>query len=611
MLYPILTDTRTVLDLNGIWTFKLDPGTGFEQYWEASPLQSQTRMAVPSSYNDIGVTQDIRQHIGWVWYEREFTLPAILSEERIVLRFGSATHAAKVYVNGQLVTEHVGGFTPFETELDGCLQRGKNRLTVAVHNIVNEKTLPVGQHTVEHTEGFGQTEKNTPNFDFFNYAGIHRPVKIYTTPKHYIQDVTIVPETTGEVFYRVAASGAKNSRADAQADRQADIRIAIIDEDGKVAARHAGSEGRVSIPSVVLWEPLNAYLYTMRVELYGEEGLLDVYEQPFGVRSVEVKDSRFLINGKPFYFKGFGKHEDTYIHGRGFDEAANVLDFNLMKWIGANSFRTAHYPYSEEMMRLADREGLVVIDETPAVGIHLNFAATMFGAPRRDTWKETDTFDAHKQVIEELIDRDKNHACVVMWSVANEPASEEEGAYEYFEPLVRLTRDLDPQKRPVTIVTHGGAGPDTDRIAELIDVLALNRYYGWYSESGEWDKIRFKLREEFDKWKKRCPGKAIMFTEYGADTIAGFHAVNPIMFTEEYQSEYYRVNHEIFDEYPEFVGEQVWNFADFETSQGIVRVQGNKKGIFTRSRQPKAAAHELRKRWSRIPDFGYKQSEKD
>lgn len=606
MLYPILTDTRTVIDLNGIWRFRLDHGTGFEQNWQAAPLPERTVMAVPSSYNDVGVFQQVRQHVGWVWYEREFTVPVLLSEQRIVLRFGSVTHEAKVYVNGLPVAKHAGGFTPFETEIGSVLKPGKNRLTVAVNNIVNEKTLPVGQHIVEHLEGFGRTEKNTPNFDFFNYAGIHRPVKIYTTPKQFVRDVTIVPETTGDVTYRVTASGA----ADVQTDLQADIRIEILDEDGYVAARHTGSEGRVSIPSVVLWEPLNAYLYTMRIELHGEEGLLDVYEQPFGVRSVEVKNSRFLINGKPFYFKGFGKHEDTYIRGRGFDEAANVLDFNLMKWIGANSFRTAHYPYSEEMMRLADREGIVVIDETPAVGIHLNFAAAMFGMPRRDTWKETDTFDAHKQVIEELIARDKNHACVVMWSVANEPASEEEGAYEYFEPLVKLTRELDPQKRPVTIVTHGGAGPDTDRIAELIDVLALNRYYGWYSESGEWDKIRFKLREEFDKWKNRCPGKPIMFTEYGADTIAGFHAVNPIMFTEEYQSEYYRVNHEVFDEYPEFVGEQVWNFADFETSQGIVRVQGNKKGIFTRERKPKAAAHELRKRWNSIPDFGYKQSEK-
>ncbi|WP_394185612.1 beta-glucuronidase [Metabacillus halosaccharovorans] len=595
MLYPIISDSRTIIDLNGIWSFKLDKGVGFGEEWYANELQDTISMSVPSSYNDVGVFSEIRNHIGWVWYEREFTIPGMLSAERIMLRFGSATHQAKVYINGNLVTEHTGGFTPFEAELNEFMKPGKNRLTVAVNNIVNETTLPVGNYSLENIEGIGKVEKNTPNFDFFNYAGIHRPVKIYTTPKLYIKDVTIVPEITGNVSYSVKTSN------------PAEINIKVIDEEGKVVAEESGSEGTVFIPSVTLWEPLNAYLYTLKIELNENNRVLDVYEQPFGVRKVEVKDSQFLINNKPFYFKGFGKHEDTYINGRGFNEAANVLDFNLLKWIGANSFRTAHYPYSEEIMRLADREGIVVIDETPAVGIHLNFAATMFGAPYRDTWKETDTCEAHKQVIEELVTRDKNHACVVMWSVANEPASEEEGALEYFEPLVKLTRELDPQKRPVTIVTHGGADPDTDKIAEIIDVLALNRYYGWYSEGGEWDKIRVKLREEFDKWKVRCPGKPIMFTEYGADTVAGFHDVDPVMFTEEYQVEYYRVNHEILDEYKEFVGEQVWNFADFATSQGIVRVQGNKKGIFTRERKPKAAAHELRKRWNDIPNFGYKQ----
>ncbi|UJL46973.1 hypothetical protein KFZ58_03235 [Virgibacillus sp. NKC19-16] len=193
-----------------------------------------------------------------------------------------------------------------------------------------------------------------------------------------------------------------------------------------------------------------------------------------------------------------------------------------------------------------------------------------------------------------------------MWSVANEPASEEEGAYEYFKPLIELTKEQDPQTRPVTIVTYLAATPDKDKIAELIDVLALNRYYGWYVDSGDWEVAKVHLRQEFEEWNKRCPGKPIMMTEYGADTVAGLHDVDPVMFTEEFQVEYLRANHEVFDEFDNFIGEQVWNFADFGTSQGIMRVQGNKKGIFTRDRKPKLAAHEFKKRWSEIPDFGYK-----
>ncbi|OXS79052.1 beta-glucuronidase [Domibacillus enclensis] len=594
MLYPILTETRAVIDLNGIWSFKLDSGSGFDEKWFEGGLKETMSMTVPASYNDVGATADIRNHVGWVWYEREFSVPAALQQERIVLRFGSATHKAKVYVNGELAMEHTGGFTPFEAEVNDLLQKGKNRLTVAVNNIVDETTLPVGHYTEKEVEGIGKVVKNSPNFDFFNYAGLHRPVKLYTTPKTFVKDVTVVTELDGAVHYQVEADG--------------NVTVQVVDEGGKTVAEASGAEGTVHIPDVTLWEPLNAYLYTLQIRITEKGETVDVYEQPFGVRTVEVKDSQFLINGKPFYFKGFGKHEDTAIHGRGFDEAANVLDFNLIKWIGANSFRTAHYPYSEEMMRLADREGIVVIDETPAVGVHLNFAATLFGAAeKRNTWAHIGTKEAHEKVIRELVARDKNHPCVVMWSVANEPASEEEGALEYFEPLVKLTKELDPQKRPVTIVTHLWSTPETDKIAEIIDVLALNRYYGWYVDSGDWDMVRLNMRKEFDGWRKRCPGKPIMFTEYGADTVAGLHDIDPVMFTEEFQVEYYRVNHEICDEYNEFIGEQVWNFADFATSQGVMRVQGNKKGIFTRDRKPKAVAQDLRRRWTEIPEFGYKK----
>ncbi|MFP3125918.1 beta-glucuronidase [Ectobacillus funiculus] len=599
MLYPIITDTRNIIDLNGVWNFKLDSGTGLQDNWQATKLSDTMPMAVPSSFNDVGVTAEIRNHVGWVWYEREFTVPVILNSERIVLRFGSATHLAKVYVNGELAAEHKGGFLPFEAEINSLLQAGKNRLTVAVNNVLDDSTLPVGIYTEKEIPGVGKVARNNPNFDFFNYAGLQRPVKIYTTPQTYVEDVTIVTDIAGQsgkVNYAIAVAGA------------AEVKVSVVDEAGAVVAKANGSAGTIDIEDVQLWEPLNAYLYTMRIELVNDGKVVDVYEQPFGVRTVEVKDGKFLINNKPFYFKGFGKHEDTPIHGRGFNEAANVMDFKLMKWTGANSFRTSHYPYSEELMRLADREGFVVIDETPAVGVHLNFMATVLSGatPEKSTWTQIKTFEHHQDVIKELVARDKNHPSVVMWCVANEPASEEEGAYEYFKPLVELTKECDPQKRPVTIVTHLAATPERDKVAEFIDVLALNRYYGWYVDGGDLDSAKAKLREELNGWLKRCPGKPIMMTEYGADTVAGLHDVDPVMFTEEYQVEFLRANHEVFDECEHFVGEQVWNFADFATSQGIMRVQGNKKGIFTRERKPKYAAHELRKRWSEIPEFNYK-----
>ncbi|HZG86056.1 beta-glucuronidase [Paenibacillus sp.] len=599
MLYPIVTETRNVIDLGGIWRFKLDAGQGFEEEWMNAPLTDSISMAVPASFNDAGVTADIRNHVGWVWYERDFAVPSMLFSQRIVLRFGCATHKAKVYVNGVLVTEHTGGFTPFEAEVNAYLHAGKNRVTVAVNNIVDETTLPMGSYSETEVPGIGKVVKNSPYFDFFNYAGLHRPVKIYTTPKSYLKDVTIVTDLRG-------SEGIVRYETDIEGDVQ--VKVAVIDEDGNRVAESLGAAGTLTIDQAKLWEPLNAYLYQLRLELLDDGNVVDVYEQPFGVRTVEVKNGQFLINNKPFYFKGFGKHEDTPMNGRGINEAANVMDFRLMKWIGANSFRTAHYPYSEEMMRLADREGIVVIDETPAVGLHLSFNVTPTRGPKRNTWEVLKTQDCHAEAIRELVARDKNHPSVVMWCVANEPASEEEGAVEYFRPLVELTKELDPQKRPVTIVNIMMATPDRDKVAELVDVICLNRYYGWYALGGEFEMAKMALRKELNGWIQRCPGKPIMMTEYGADTIAGLHDVDPVMFTEEYQVEYLRANHEVFDEFEHFVGEQVWNFADFQTSQGIIRVQGNKKGIFTRDRKPKAAAHELRRRWTSIPDFSYKQS---
>lgn len=598
MLYPISTQTREVIDLSGIWNFKLDDKTGFENEWYKNPLKNTIAMAVPSSFNDLYEGSDYRDHVGFVWYEKEFAVQKHMLDERIVLRFASATHMAKVYVNGQFLMEHKGGFTPFEAEINNLVNVGKNRITVAVDNTIDLTTLPVGIYEESEVPGIGTVVKNSPNFDFFNYAGINRPVKIYTTPKEYIKDITLIPSLDGN-------DGIVNYCVNCTISN--DIKIKVIDEQGEIVAVSDKISGDIRISNAKLWEPMNSYLYTVQVELSKEGNLVDTYELPFGIRTVEVKDGKFMINNKPFYFKGFGKHEDSHVNGRGLNEAINVKDFSLMKWIGANSFRTSHYPYSEEIMRLADKEGIVVIDETPAVGLHLNFAVMLSGGKPKDTWVNVKTFEHHKDIIRELIERDKNHACVVMWSIANEPASEEEGAKEYFEPLVKLAKELDPQKRPVTIVTHMMATPDKCKVAEIVDVLALNRYYGWYFQGGSLDAAKAYLRMELMGWQKRCPGKPIMFTEYGADTVAGFHDTTPVMFTEEYQVEYLKANHEIVDECPSFIGEQVWNFADFGTSQGVIRVQGNKKGIFTRDRKPKMAAHYLKQRWSSIPDFYYKK----
>ena len=604
MLYPILTPSRILSDLSGVWEFKLDYGHGFEQEWYKAPLEEPMTMPVPASYNDLKEGIDFRDHYGWVFYQRNISVPAFVKSQRIMLRCDAVSHYAKIYLNGELICEHEGGFLPFEVEITDKLQDGcDNLLTIAVNNVIDYTTLPVGgkANMLSGMAGVGGEEQsdkpqNNPNFDFFNYCGINRPVKIYTTPKDHLEDITVVPQVNGNdarLTYSVETVGS------------GDCKVEVFDKEGNKVAESEGAQGVLEIKDVHLWQPLNAYLYDIKVT-FAE----DVYTLPYGVRTVRVEGTKFLINERPFYFKGYGRHEDTFPNGRGMNLPMNTKDMSLMKWQGANSFRTSHYPYSEEMMRLCDEEGFVVIDETATVGINLKFGggANFNGQPVGTFDKEhgVQTQEHHKDVIRDLIKRDKNHACVVMWSIANEPDSSGEGAYEYFAPLYELARELDPQKRPCTLVSvQSGTTPQTDCSSQFSDVICLNRYYGWYFGGPDLVGPEKQLREELDQWREI--GKPVIFTEYGADTVMGMHDTTPVMYTEEYQLEYYKMNNKVFDDYDFVVGEQVWNFADFATSQGLLRVQGNKKGLFTRDRKPKLAAHYFKDRWHKIPDFDYKK----
>jgi beta-glucuronidase len=189
-----------------------------------------------------------------------------------------------------------------------------------------------------------------------------------------------------------------------------------------------------------------------------------------------------------------------------------------------------------------------------------------------------------------------------MWYIANESESWTTGADAYSAPLFDLTRSLDPGKRPVTAVLMQSSEVAGDLVAPLSDVVCLNRYYGWYAFGGDLETAKVFLEKELREWAALYPDKPILITEYGADTVSGLHDTGDVMFTEEYQRRYYEANHEVFDRIPAVAGEQAWNFADFATSQNVLRVQGNKKGLFTRDRQPKQAAFALKERWESIPD---------
>jgi beta-glucuronidase len=589
MLRPQDTSTREKKRLDGLWSFRLDhEAAGRDAGWFRRPLADARDMAVPASFNDVVADSSVRDHVGDIWYQRTVRVPKGWAGERVLLHFESATHRATVWVDDTEVVSHEGGYTPFEADITAIVTAGQElRITALVNNTLSFQSIPPG--VIEQTPtGSAQIYWH----DFFNFAGLHRSVWLVATPQARIEDVTVV---TG----LAAGAGTVDYTTEAVDADGLDTYVVLRDADGVEVAAATGGSGRLDVPHVTAWAPGAAYLYDLEVQLVDDAGAVrDSYHQSVGIRTVEVRDTQFLINGEPFYFKGFGMHEDHAVIGKAHSDAHLVHDFELLKWIGANSFRTSHYPYSSDVLDYADRHGIVIIDETAAVGLNMGLGGGIFGGQgyttfSAETINET-TRQVHAQAIRELIARDKNHPSVVLWSIANEPESDTAGAEEYFRPLFDVARAADPT-RPVGFVNVMLAPHGACRVSQFADVLMLNRYYGWYVNTGDLAGAEQAWTREITGWAGE--GKPIIITEYGADTMSGLHSLTPQPWSEEYQVDYLDMNHRVFDACDAVVGEQVWNFADFATKSGIMRVDGNKKGVFTRDRQPKSAAFALRRRW--------------
>ena len=544
---------------------------------------------------DVYKRQDIREYTGDFWYETDFFVPGEWEGREILLRFGAATHRASVYVNGILITEHEGGFLPFSAKVTTVVRYDSyNKVVVKVNNELNCTNLPCGE-TITLPNG---KKMSKPYFDFFNYAGLQRSVYLLALPGESIVDFDLdyaIHGKNAEVSYQIRTNG------------EHAVQLALFDAKGHCVAQKDGKEGVLYVENARLWQVRNAYLYRLRIRIMDGEELIDEYEQEIGIRTVKVEGMDILINGEPVYLRGFGKHEDSDIVGRGFNIGIMKRDFELMKWIGANSFRTSHYPYSEEIYQMADREGFLIIDEVPAVGMFqslMNFMEASTGKQTAFFKKETTPvlLKAHLRAIEEMIARDKNHPSVVAWSLLNEPETTNEAAVPYFKEVFDLANKLDMQKRPRTFALIMNSLPDTCKCYQFSDIIALNRYYGWYMKGGYEISVAEELfRKEMNAWKEKKLNKPFIFTEYGADTLASEHKLPSVMWSQEYQDEYLKMTHEVFDSYDFIKGEQIWNFADFQTTEGIMRVNGNKKGVFTRQRQPKDIAYKLKERWEKLP----------
>jgi beta-glucuronidase len=576
MLYPQTNPYRQHIDLSGFWEFTFDPDhkgelAGWSEGFEGQPI------AVPASWND--QFAEGRDFLGPAWYHTRFNLPWGWAERRVHLRFGSVNYVAEVWLNGTRLGDHEGGHLPFEFDVTPFVEPEGNRLVVRVDGTLAPNRVPPGDIPPDPKDSFGRMNFPPTSFDFFPFCGIQRPVLLYATPPDAIADLTVVTEIDG-------ADGLVKVRLDPAISGSATARFSLSGHGASLSAELLTSgeamDVELTVPDAALWSPSSPNLYDLTVELLRGETVLDQYSLPVGVRTFAVAGDQLLLNGEPITLTGFGRHEDFPVTGRGLVPAVVIKDYALMDWIGANSFRTTHYPYSEQMMDLADRLGFLVIDEIPAVGLFFREE----GLERR--------LQLCRQYTEELIARDKNHPSVVMWSLANEPHSRRPAAKGFFRDLYDLARSLDPT-RPATIVSMVGVDEEA---FEFCDVVCLNRYYGWYTESGQLEEGYAGLSAELDALHNKYP-KPLILTEFGADTIPGFHAQPPEMFSEEYQAEMLQGYIEIMASKPFVVGHHVWNLCDFKTSQAVHRMAGmNYKGVFTRDRRPKLAAHRLRKLWT-------------
>ncbi|KAJ5951060.1 Glycoside hydrolase family 2 N-terminal [Penicillium vulpinum] len=308
-LKPQRTSSRELVNLDGLWKFTLASGPNdTAQPWTAPFPKGGLECPVPASYNDIFTDRDIHDHVGWVYYQRDVFVPKGWSKEQYFVRAESATHHGRIYVNDRLLAEHVGGYTPFEADITEFVNAGeKFRLTIGVNNELTHETIPPGKIVVSENTG---KRIQTYQHDFYNYAGLARSIWLYSVPRQHIKDITVVTDVdgkTGLINYKVKLSDKATGK----------VKISVVDQEGVVVADTSGAEGTIKIKSVKLWQPGAAYLYQLEASIVDSRNkVVDTYSLAMGVRTVKVEGSKFLINGKPFYFTGFGRHEDTAIRGK-------------------------------------------------------------------------------------------------------------------------------------------------------------------------------------------------------------------------------------------------------------------------------------------------------
>jgi len=557
---------RHLTSLNGKWNVIIDPtdaGT-WRQVWKVPVAQKKTDffeysfeggplLNVPGDFN----TQlpELTYLEGTVWYKKAFNYTK-KSDKRLFLHFGSVNYMATVYLNGNMIGSHEGGFTPFQFEITDMVKEVDNALVVKVNNQRLKDGIP------------GQ------GYDWFNYGGITRDVNLIETYDSYIDDyfIQLKRHSLNEVVGWVKVNGGKLNQQV----------LIIIPEIGVSYKTNTNSAGLAKVTFKVnckLWSPENPTLY--KVIIQSEK---DTVADQIGFRSIETQGAKILLNGKPIFFKGVNIHEEAPLKAAKATTEADALTLlTYAKELGCNLVRLCHYPHNEYMVRLAEKMGIMVWDEIP---VYQNIEFSTSGVTQKMSL-----------MLSEMIKRDRNRCGVVIWSLANETYTTTPGRDKALIDLSVECRQQDSTRLITTVTCNQGYDKNTihvwDPIFNYVDIISVNEYIGWY--------VPWQGSPKDTKWKFVNNTKPVILSEFGGEALFGTN-IGPKdeanSWSEEYQEQIYKDQTEMFQHVPNLAGLCPWILVDFRSLsrlQPVYQKGWNRKGLLSNRGEKKKAWYIMKK----------------
>lgn len=454
---------------------------------------------------------------------------------RVFVEFGGVNNRCTVFVNGKKVGSHKGGYSTFRFELTEFLTSPKNFLEVEVDNS-NEKTI--------------YPEKA----DFTFYGGIYRNVKIiYDVPDEHFslsdagsKGVYVTAKANGDVFVRALISGYKTGVG---------VKYEVLDGDSKVVAS-AGDRTKLHVNDPILWNGMeNPYLYTLKATLFKDSKPVDCVKLRFGFRTVEFDaDEGCFLNGKYIKLKGVSRHQDREKLGNALTLKEHEEDLKLIKEVGANSIRLAHYQQAEEFYSLCDEMGFLVWAEIPVI--------SKFSEKKQE--------NALSQ-LEELIKQNMHHPCIFCWGVENEITIQGENPklLDSIKELNDYAHFLDPSRK--TTCAQLTMCDVSAKLNSITDIMGYNHYYGWYMKTCD------GIDEWLPKYKEANPNQPLCLSEYGAEAVLGYYSDDPVQgdYSEGYQARFHEHYLNTINSTKWLWGSYVWNMFDFGSA---IRNEGGVKG---------------------------------